>query len=95
MCGKARERRTGGGQFKRAQRSRRPAQPRPKGATPRSQCCVAPLAKGTPLAAGRALPWLLGVALIVRSFTGQGTSPAGRLPPYEVGDKTSHGTAFN
>jgi len=34
---------------------------------------IAPLAKGVPLPAGGALPWLPGVALMVRSFTGQDT----------------------
>jgi hypothetical protein len=74
MCGKARECRTGSGQFKRVQRSRRPASPRPKGAAPKRQCGVAPLAKGMPLPADRALPWRFGVALMVCSSTGQDTS---------------------
>jgi len=74
MYGKTRERRTGCGQFKRVQHSRTPVQPRPKGVTPRSQCGVASLAKGPPLPAGRALPWLLGVTLMVYSSAGQDTS---------------------
>jgi len=60
MCGKAYECGTGRGQFKRVQRSRTAARTRPKGAIPRSQCGVAPLAKDAPLANGTRLalaPW--------------------------------------
>jgi len=73
MCGKTRECRTGRSQSKRAQRSRRPASTRPKGATAKRQGSVAPLAKGMPLPAGRALPWRFGVTLMVCSSTGQDT----------------------
>jgi len=75
MYGKAYECRTGCGQFKRVQRSRMPARACPKEVTSGSQCCVAPLPKDMPLAAGRALPWLPEVTLMVRSFTGQNTNP--------------------
>jgi len=81
MCGKAYECGTGRGQFKRVQRSRTVARTRPKGAIPRSQCGVAPLAKDAPLATGCVLPWLLGMALIVRSSTGQGTGLRERILP--------------
>jgi len=79
MFGKARERGTGRGQFKRAQRSRTPASTRPKGALPGSQCGVTSLAKGMPLTAGRALPWLPGSALMVYSSTGQDTNAGPRI----------------
>jgi len=70
MYGKARERRTGSANSSECNAAERPSSLARRETSQEANAVVASLSKGTPLAAGRALPWPLGMTLMVYSSAG-------------------------